>query len=399
MANNSFSKSFTQQEAMSQDAIDAAIEVLKTGRLHRYNVIEDELSAVSQLELDYANFQGSKYCLACASGGYALSVSLKAAGLSKGERVLTNMYTLAPVPGAIYNSGGRAIFIEINKDLVLDLEDLVKKIKSSGSRFLLLSHMRGHIVDMDNIAKIVKDNNITLIEDCAHTMGAKWGDNMSGNYGLAACFSTQTYKHINSGEGGLITTNDDEFMARAIVMSGSYMLYDRHKSAPMKEVFEKLKLDTPNYSGRMDNLRAAILRPQLKNLYVNIKRWNERYSAIEGILSRTKYISLPFRNKKESYVGSSIQFRVPGISKSLATKFIDMNKKHGVEIKWFGDDNPSGYTSNHKSWKYVDSQNLQKSDEILSSLFDLRIPLTFSIEDCILIAKIIVESIEEIYTD
>ena len=78
MTRKIFSRPFTQQEAISQEAIDAATEVLKTGRLHRYNTIENELSQVSLLEQEYANYQGSRYCLACISCGYALSISLKA---------------------------------------------------------------------------------------------------------------------------------------------------------------------------------------------------------------------------------------------------------------------------------------------------------------------------------
>ena len=76
MTRKIFTRPFTQQESISQEAIDAATEVLKTGRLHRYNTIEDELSQVSLLEQEYASYQGSRYCLACASGGYALSITL-----------------------------------------------------------------------------------------------------------------------------------------------------------------------------------------------------------------------------------------------------------------------------------------------------------------------------------
>ena len=389
MTSKVFSRPFTQQEPISQEAIDAAVEVLKSGRLHRYNSIGEEFSEVSLLEQDFANFQGSRYCLACASGGYAMSVSLKAAGLEAGEKVLTNMYTLAPVPGSISNAGGEPIFIEINENLVLDLEDLSRKAISSKARFLLISHMRGHLVDMNKLMQIVEDNGLILIEDCAHTMGAKWGDKRSGNFGLAGCFSTQTYKHLNSGEGGLLTSNDAEFMARAIILSGSYMLYERHGAAPDKEVFADIRLQTPNYSGRMDNLRAAILRPQLKSLEKNIKRWNERYQLVEGSLKKIKGVELPDRPIEESYVGSSIQFRLPGISKADAAKFLVINKERGVEIKWFGSDNPNGFTSNHKSWKYVKQQSLERSDEILSGLFDLRLPLTFSLEDCSLLSEII----------
>ena len=255
--------------------------------------------------------------------------------------------------------------------------------------------MRGHLVDMDQLMQIVNENNLILIEDCAHTMGAKWKDQKSGNFGLAGCFSTQTYKHLNSGEGGFLTSNDEQFMARAIIYSGSYMLYERHGAAPSSKVFDKIRLETPNYSGRMDNLRASILRPQLKNLEKNIKRWNERYQTVESELKGIKGIEIPLRLQEERYVGSSIQFRVPGISKTEAELFIKKNKDLGVELKWFGNDDPSGFTSNHKSWQYVSRQELNKSDDILSSLFDLRLPLTFSIEDCRHLSRIIIECSSE----
>jgi len=391
MVTKAFSRPFTQQEPINQEAIDAATQVLKSGRLHRYNTIEDELSEASLLEEEYAAYQDSKYCLACASGGYAMSVALKAAGLKPGESVLTNTFTLAPVPGSISNAGGNPIFVEITKDLVLDLDDLSRKVSESKARFLLISHMRGHLVDMDKLMQIVNENNLILIEDCAHTMGAQWKDKRSGNFGLAGCFSTQTYKHLNSGEGGLLTSNDEEFMARAIIYSGSYMLYERHGAAPSSKVFEEIRLETPNYSGRMDNLRASILRPQLKNLEKNINRWNERYQTVELELKGMNGIEVPVRFEEEKYVGSSIQFRIPGISKSDAELFVKKNKELGVELKWFGNDDPSGFTSNHKSWKYVSRQRLNVSDKILSGLFDLRLPLTFSIDDCKHISKIIIE--------
>jgi len=395
MTIKAFTRPFTQQEPISQEAIDAAIDVLKSGRLHRYNTVENELSEVSLLEQEYAAYQGSKYCLACASGGYAMSVALKAAGLKLGESVLTNAFTLAPVPGAISNAGGTSLFIEITKDLVLDLDDLSKKASESGARFLLISHMRGHLVDMDRLMEIVSDNNLILIEDCAHTMGAQWKKQKSGNFGLAGCFSTQTYKHLNSGEGGFLTSDDEDFMARAIIYSGSYMFYERHGAAPKPEAFSDIRLQTPNYSGRMDNLRAAILRPQLTNLEKNINRWNERYQLVESELKGAKGIEVPVRFEEERYVGSSIQFRIPGITEAEAELFIEKNKQLGVELKWFGNDNPSGFTSNHKSWKYVSQQQLNQSDEILSNLFDLRLPLTFSLEDCNHLSEIIIECSNE----
>ena len=319
-----------------------------------------------------------------------MSIALQAAGIERGETVLTNSFTLAPVPGSIVNAGGKPVFVEITNDLVLDLHDLKEKITSTKARFLLLSHMRGHLVDMDRLMDIIEANDLILIEDCAHTMGAKWKQRKSGNFGLASCFSTQTYKHLNSGEGGLLTSDNAAFMARAIMLSGSYMLYDRHGATPAPEVFNDIRLDTPNYSGRMDNLRAAILRPQLAQLENNIERWNQRYRAIEQLLAKSDVIRTPKRPPDEYYVGSSIQFLIEDITASAARDFLNANKQLGVELKWFGDDEPVAFTSNHKSWRYIKNQSLPQTDVILSGLFDMRIPLTFSLADCRHIADIIV---------
>jgi dTDP-4-amino-4,6-dideoxygalactose transaminase len=178
-------------------------------------------------------------------------------------------------------------------------------------------------------------------------------------------------------------------MARAIMFSGSYMLYERHGAAPSAEVFETIRLETPNMSGRMDNLRAAILLPQLTALDDSIRRWNERYDLIAERLSNVPNVRMPHRPDEEAYVGSSIQFRIPGISKAQAIRFVAENKALGVELKWFGDENPVAFTSNHHSWQYVDPQDLPKTDGVLSGLFDMRIPLSFTLGDCEHIARIL----------
>tara|TARA_R110002012_G_scaffold320380_1_gene543683 strand:+ start:111411 stop:112607 length:1197 start_codon:yes stop_codon:yes gene_type:complete len=394
-----FAGNFTQQEPLDDTVIAAATEVLKSGRLHRYNSEPGELSQVSRLEQAYAAYQGAGYCLACASGGYAMAIALRAAGLVQGEAVLTNAFTLAPVPGAITAAGGKPLLVEITEALVIDLEDLERKAKTSGARFLLLSNMRGHLVDMERLAAIVRSYDLILIEDCAHTMGAAWNGRKSGNFGLAGCFSTQTYKHLNSGEGGLLTSDDPDFMARAIILSGSYMLYERHGAAPPVDVFERIRLETPNMSGRMDNLRAAILLPQLDRLEDSIERWNERYRAVEQALAGADGVEVRRRPQAERYVGSSIQFRLPGMTPALARAFVAANRALGVELKWFGAAEPVAFTSNHHSWRYVDAQELSQTDRILSGLFDMRLPLTFSVEDCRHIGAIIVHCAAELGTE
>jgi dTDP-4-amino-4,6-dideoxygalactose transaminase len=392
-----FIGNFTQQESIPEAGIEAALRVMQHGRLHRYNTVDGEVAEASLLETEFAAYVGSKYCLAVASGGYALAAALRAVGMKAGDKVLTNAFTLAPVPGAITNAGGIPVFVEVTADLVMDLDDLKSKIASSGARYLMLSHMRGHIVDMDALMAICDAAGVVVIEDCAHTMGATWNGVPSGRHGAVGCYSTQTFKHINSGEGGLLITDDPEVMARATMLSGSYMLYGSHAAGAPVETFDDIRLDTPNCSGRMDNLRAAILRPQLAALDAQAEKWNARYARLETGLQNTAGLRIIPRPDKEYYVASSFQFTLPDWAHEKVYDVQQRCAARGVELKWFGADVPVGFTSRHDSWRYVDPQEMPQTDHVLAGLLDMRLPLTFSLEDCDLLAAIIREEVGAVY--
>jgi dTDP-4-amino-4,6-dideoxygalactose transaminase len=389
-----FPKSFLQQEPLPDAAIEAAVAVMASGRLHRYDATADDPGETALLELEFARYQGSRYALACASCGYALYVAMLSAGVGAGDAVLVNGFTLAPVPGAVANCGARPVFVDTTDDLTVDLDDLERKAAAAQARFFLLSHMRGHIADMDAVTAICAENGLTLIEDCAHTLGAHWKGRLSGSFGEVSCFSTQTYKHMNSGEGGLLVTDRDDIMARAILYSGSYMLYDRHPAGPPPEAFEGLSLTTPNYSGRMDNLRAATLRPQLAQLGESCRRWNERYAVLAEGLAAIPSVRLPERSPAESFVGSSIQFQLPGSTPARMEDVVARSAARGVQLKWFGADEPRGYTSRFDSWRYLEEvPDLPGTRKALATLLDMRVPLTFDLEDCSLIVDILADVI------
>ena len=387
-----FTKPFTQQEAIPEEGIARAVEILRTGRLHRYNLTPDEIGEVALLEQDYAAWQQQDYCVATTSGGTAIQLALRAAGVGHGDLVLANAYTLAPVPGAIFNVGGKAVLVEIDQNYHIDCADLAAKAAESGAKFLLLSHMRGHIGDMEAIMAIADKHGITVIEDCAHTMGATWNGIKSGNFGHVAAFSCQTYKHINSGEGGFLTTNDALIAAKATIMSGSYMLYERHGASPSKEVFDSIRTKMPNFSCRLDHLRAALIRAQLPCLDENISRWNHLYNKLDSNLRMIANISLPQRPQSEFYVGSSIQFRVDAIDKADIPDFLARCGARGVDLKWFGADKPAAFTSRYDSWEYLDDiPDLPATKAALDKTIDMRVPLTFSADDCDIITRIIAQ--------
>ncbi len=382
-----FKGSFTQQEPIPEDGIAAAVEVMRHGRLHRYNLADGEPGETALLEQEFAALTGADYALAVASGGYAMATALRAVGVQPGDAVLSNAFTLAPVPGAIASVGARPVFVGVTGDLTIDLDDL--EAKADQARVLLLSHMRGHICDMDRLMAICDAAGVTVIEDCAHTMGATWRGVPSGRHGLVGCYSCQTYKHVNSGEGGLLVSDDAGVMARAVLLSGSYMLYERHLAAPPPDAFEQVKYDTPNISGRMDNLRAAILRPQLARLSEQCAAWTARYRVVEDGLRGTPGLTVIERPEEEGFVGSSIQVLLRDWPDAAMEEVIGRCAARGVELKWFGAPEPRGFTSRYAHWHYAPSAAMPETDRVLRGLLDMRLPLTFSLGDCAQIARII----------
>jgi dTDP-4-amino-4,6-dideoxygalactose transaminase len=202
---------------------------------------------------------------------------------------------------------------------------------------------------------------------------------------------------MNSGEGGLLVTDDAEVAARAIMLSGSYMLYETHRAGPPPEAFAQIRYETPNISGRMDNLRAAILRPQLADLEAQCARWNARYYAVESALRGTPGLRVIERPDAETIVGSSIQFLLEGWSGASVQDLLARCKARGVELKWFGNAEPVGFTSRYDSWRYVDAPAMPASDAVLAGIIDMRIPLTLDLEDYALIARIIRDEVGRVY--
>jgi dTDP-4-amino-4,6-dideoxygalactose transaminase len=384
-----FTGSFTQQEPIPDAGIAAALAVLQHGRLHRYNVAPGELAETALLEEEFAVLTGARYCVAVASGGYAMATALRALQVQPGQPVLSNAFTLAPVPGSIASIGARPVFVEVTEDLTIDLDHLAQQARTTGAKVLLLSHMRGHVCDMDALMAICNSMGIKVIEDCAHTMGATWRGVPSGRHGVIGCYSTQTYKHVNSGEGGFLVTDDADLAARSVLLSGSYMLYARHRAAPPVEVFERLRLDVPNISGRMDNLRAAILRPQLATLADRRTRWAVLYRGLEAGLAHTPGLRLIPRPSHEVYVGSSFQFTLPGWEPARVAAMVARCAERGVELKWFGAADPVAFTSRYAHWAYADPEPLPQTDRVLAGLIDMRLPLTFTPEDVAVIARVI----------
>jgi len=384
-----FGKDLSTPEPIPEDAIERAVALMRAGRLHRYGEQGSGYPEPSLLEKEYAAYVGSRYCVAVSSCGAAMFIALKAVGVKAGDKVLTSTFTLAPVPGAIAHAGAQAVLVETTADYLTDLADLERKAMSSGAKVLLLSHMRGHISDLQAVRMICDRHGIALIEDCAHTMGAKWDGRHTGTWGQVGCYSAQTYKHINSGEGGLLVTDDDDVAAQAILMSGCYMMYDQHLLRPPAEVFERWKYVTPNFSMRMSNLAASLLRPQIGQLADRGRRWNHVYATLARELGKAPHLTVPGRHPKEEFIASSIQFTLDFTPVQIE-RFLKECTLRGLYIKWFGTPAPVAFTSNYEHWRYLEQKpDLPHSMAVLNQLFDLRTPVSLTDEDCVLIGRIV----------
>jgi dTDP-4-amino-4,6-dideoxygalactose transaminase len=388
----------TAQEPIPEAGVQAALALLASGKLHRYGEASSVPAEAAQLEAAFAAMLGRRYAVGMNSCGSTMFIALKALGVQPGDTVLSNCFTLAPVPGAVAHAGARLELVDITDDLTIDLQDLARKAATGRARVLLLSHMRGHIADMAALMAICDRHGIAVVEDCAHTMGAGWAGRATGTWGRVGCFSVQSYKHANGGEGGLLVTDDDDIAAQAILYSGSYMHWRAHAVRPADAVFERWKYTTPNFSLRMSNLVAAIVRPQLGALLADrCRRWNQRHGWLAAGLAELPGVQLPRRPADEQYVQSSIQFRLPACSAAQMAAFVAATSAQGVNLKWFGAPEPAGFTSSWSHWRFADAdQAVPHAAQVLATLCDLRIPLTLTEADCSRIVATVADALRHV---
>lgn len=387
-----FRKPMSDPVPIPAAGVARALELLRSNRPFRYGEDTQHVSETARLEAELAAYTGRRYAVAVNSCGCSLFLALKALGVAPGEPVLCNAFTLAPVPGAVAHAAARPVLVGITERLTVDLDDLQAKIRTSGARVFLMSQMRGHLSDLAAVARLCAEHDVALIEDCAHTLGARFDGRMAGTFGRVGCYSAQTFKHINAGEGGVVVTDDADIAAQVILMSGSYMLYRQHGARPDDAVFERWRDVTPNFSMRMTDTAAALLRPQLPQLSAWTERWNAAYRHLEAGLATLPGLTPIRRDPREAFVGSSIQFTVDNLPAAGIARFIEEAAAHGVYLKWFGAERAIGFTSRYDQWGYVAAETLSATDAVLRRLLDMRVAVSLDAEDCATILRVLGEA-------
>jgi dTDP-4-amino-4,6-dideoxygalactose transaminase len=379
-------------EAIPQAARAEIEALLSSGDLFRYRA--DAGSAVARLEREFADLMGVPFALAVSSCSSALFLALKAIDIAPGDRVLIPAFTFAAVPSAVVHAGGVPVLVEVGANYRIDLADFEAKL-AAGAKAVLISHMRGHTSDMDAIMRLCADRVVPVIEDAAHSLGTLWSGRKIGTIGKIGCFSFQSFKLMNAGEGGMLITEDPDIIARAIIMSGAYEHnWKKHPVAHDRFRFWQNRL--PLYNMRMNNLSAAVARSQIPEVARRVRDGRANHDHVAAILNASDWLEVPPPLAQETRAPDSIQFNLRSfVSDDEALAFQRAANDRGVQVQVFGlsEDNARAFWN----WQFIGPQSeLAQTRAMLMRACDVRLPARLSTDDLNFIATALVAAAEDV---
>jgi perosamine synthetase len=356
--------------------------LLSSGDLFRYTAAEG--APVALLEQEFADLLGSKYALAVSSCSAALFLSLKALDLPRGAKVLIPAFTFAAVPSAVVHADCTPVLVEVGANYRVDMADFEAKLGDAAA--VLISHMRGHTSDMDAIMALCDARDIPVIEDAAHSLGTQWHGRNIGTIGKIGCFSFQSYKLVNAGEGGILVTDDPELAARCVIMSGAYESnWKKHPGMQNSYMLWQNKL--PLYNMRMQNLSAAVIRPQLPEVAGRVAKGRAGHDRVADQLNTSAHLTVPPALPPEERAPDSIQFNLAGTwSDTEALAFQAESKKRNISVQVFG--LSEGNARAFWNWEFLGPQpELPQTRAMLMRACDVRLPTRLSEEELDYIAQ------------
>ncbi len=371
--------------------------LLASGDLFRYTAPEN--APVALLEREFAKLLGTKYALAVSSCSAALFLSLLGLGLKPGTKVLIPGFTFAAVPSAVIHANCRPVLVEVGQNYRIDLEDFAARLTDEVGA-VIISHMRGHTSDMDAIMALCDAAGVPVVEDAAHSLGTLWNGRNIGTLGRVGCFSFQSYKLINSGEGGILVTDDADLVARAVIMSGAYEHnWAKHiggSDPALEAAFARWQNKLPLYNLRLSNLSAAIIRAQLPELARRVRDGRANHDYVAEALNSSPWLDVPPPLTPETRAPDSIQFNLVGFADDAeARAFAEAASARGVKVQIFGlsRDNARAFWN----WQFIeDLPNLPQTRAMLMRACDVRLPARLTRSELDFIAGALIEAAEDI---
>jgi len=239
---------------------ELVLEVLRSGQLAQGAYVE-------RFEREFARLHGVSHAVAVNNGTTALVVAMEALKIGSGDEVITSPFTFVATLNAILESGATARFADIGPDFNIDSENIGSAITAQ-TRAVMPVHLYGYMADMNPIMALAAAHNLDVIEDAAQAVGAEYHGRRAGSFGVG-CFSLYATKNLSTGEGGVVTTNDDD-------------LADRLRLLRNQGMRERYQYELPGHNYRLTNLAAAVGIPQL----VRLDEINETRQKNAAVLRR-----------------------------------------------------------------------------------------------------------------
>jgi 8-amino-3,8-dideoxy-alpha-D-manno-octulosonate transaminase len=271
---------------MDDEEIEAAVRVLRSRSPFRYYGV-DLQGEVEAFESEFAKFLGIDYCLAVNSGTGALHIALSSLGVGPGQEVIVPAYMWVSVAAAVVNLGAIPVLADIDDTFGVDPSSVAMKVTSRTAGVIVV-HMSGAPANVEPVARIAHERGIFLLEDCAQCAGGTIRGGKAGTFGNMAVFSFQMNKNMTSGEGGAVVTRHEHLYHRAVACHDTGYARDANGRA----MFERRDLCLWGRGYRLDEIRAAMLRVQLRKLPRIIERMHGSKYRIRRALEQLPEISL-----------------------------------------------------------------------------------------------------------
>lgn len=236
---------------------------------------------IDMFEERFANFCKTKYAVATCNGTVALHLSLVAAGINMNDEVIIPDFTFIATANAVKYTGAKVIPVDIDEHNLCIYPESISRVINSKTKAIIPVHIYGHPANMIEINRIAKTNNLIVIEDAAEAHGASINNHMVGGFGLCGIFSFYGNKIITTGEGGMITTNDENLYNRL------RFLRDHGMSSTKRYWHTELA-----YNYRMTNIQGAIGAAQMERIDLFINRKIEIYQTYKYYLTNLPGISI-----------------------------------------------------------------------------------------------------------
>jgi dTDP-4-amino-4,6-dideoxygalactose transaminase len=232
---------------------------------------------INEFERLFSKFTGARYAIGVSNATTALYLSLKALGIGRGDEVIIPDITFVATANAVIHTGATPVLADVEDDLNISTESIKKKITKK-TKAILPVHFAGKVCNIRSIKNIAKSNNLSLLEDCAHAIGARYNGQHVGTFGNAGCFSFYPTKNITTIEGGMIITNSLKISnyVRAARNHGMTKTLTQRYSHGKPWDYDVIEA---GYNFRLDEIRAALGISQLKRIEIlnSLRRKAFRY--------------------------------------------------------------------------------------------------------------------------